>query len=120
MGVDKEKLIGKYFKDLDPLKILSEKVAESIKNTAEDFDLIVYDNKHFEVFILPFKTSGDTDLMRIIFKDITNFVTLEKELLKRTGKSRNTIKSGLAKLKYWGMAQPIGNRFWLRVEAYLD
>ncbi|MBI5639532.1 MAG: diguanylate cyclase [Nitrospirae bacterium] len=83
LGIRKDNLIGRYYKDFGPMKILSEKVTESIKNATEDFDLSVYDNKHYEIFILPFKTRTGLSRLRIILKDITNFVSLERELLKR-------------------------------------
>lgn len=43
----------------------------------------------------------------------------ERTLMQLTGKSRNTVKSGLAKLFRWGLSQPAGNRQWLRGPANL-
>jgi diguanylate cyclase (GGDEF)-like protein/PAS domain S-box-containing protein len=83
IGVEKEKLVGNDFRSFDPLKKLSERVTQSIMNSTEDFEHIVHKNRHFEVFILPFSTEGELALIRIVFKDITNFARLEKELIKR-------------------------------------
>ena len=83
VGTDKEAIVDRHYADFDPLKTLCERVSESIKNTREDFDLQVCNNKHYEVFILPFVASGGLSLVRVIFKDISSFVTLEKELLRR-------------------------------------
>ncbi|OGW26406.1 MAG: hypothetical protein A2X59_07595 [Nitrospirae bacterium GWC2_42_7] len=54
-----------------------------MKSGAEDFEKITYNNRQFEVLILPFTVKGKQKLLRIIFKDITRFVHLESELLKR-------------------------------------
>lgn len=44
---------------------------------------MLFKNRHFEVLIAPVELLNDVRLIRIIFKDITNFVRLESELLKR-------------------------------------
>jgi diguanylate cyclase (GGDEF)-like protein len=83
IGLGKEKIIGRSFRDFAPLNMLTEKITESLRDSTEDFDLIVYHEKHYEAFIIPFKTAPDLPLIRIILKDISNCVALERELLKR-------------------------------------
>ncbi|MBI5101913.1 MAG: diguanylate cyclase [Nitrospirae bacterium] len=83
LGDTREALIGRHFSEIASLGIFSDKVAEAIRNKVEDFDLVVFKGKHHEVFILPFRTSAGTELLRIVIKDISNFVSLEKELLKK-------------------------------------
>ncbi len=81
--VKKEFVIGKDFRNFDLFRKLSERVIQSIINTSEDFERITYNARYFEVLVLPFNMGGDLKLIRIIFKDITSFAHLEKELLKR-------------------------------------
>lgn len=49
----------------------------------ENFKRIKFKDHHFEVLILPFTTENGLEFIRIVLKDITSFVRLEKELLKR-------------------------------------
>lgn len=79
----KQDLIGKDFRDFEMFKKLTERITQSIINTSEDFERINYNNRSFEVLILPFIMGGNLKLIRIVLKDITNFVHLEQELLKR-------------------------------------
>ncbi|MHB8881669.1 MAG: GGDEF domain-containing protein [Thermodesulfovibrionales bacterium] len=83
LGLTKDELVGRHYQDIEPLRIFCEKVPDAVRNNAEDFDLVIRSGRHYEVFILPFRTSDGTDFLRIAFKDISNFVGLEKELLKR-------------------------------------
>jgi diguanylate cyclase (GGDEF)-like protein len=82
-GTAKDELAGKNYHDFEPLASLGKKIADAIRNNAEDFDLIVHGGKHYEVFVLPFRARDGSLLVRVLFKDISNFVILEKELLKR-------------------------------------
>jgi len=79
----REEVINKNFNEINLLKELSKKVAQSFLSGLEDFERIAFHNRHFEVLILPFRHSDDSYLVRIVLKDITNFIRLEKELLKR-------------------------------------
>lgn len=82
-GSKKQDLVGRSFCDIGALNIFCEKVSESLRNAAADFDLVVYHNRHIEVSILPFRTGDGTQLSRVVLKDISNYINLEKELLKR-------------------------------------
>lgn len=79
----KEELIGADFRQNELFKSLGERVTQAITYTTEDYERTSFKNRHFEVLILPFVINTDVKLIRIIFKDITNFVRLENELLKR-------------------------------------
>ncbi|MEW6109107.1 MAG: diguanylate cyclase [Nitrospirota bacterium] len=83
IGLKKKDIIGKDFRNFNLFDKLGETVMKSLSNKKEDFARIVYKDKHFDIFILPFKEDGKLKLIRIFFRDITNFVHLEKELLKR-------------------------------------
>jgi diguanylate cyclase (GGDEF)-like protein len=83
IGAEPADLIGKNYHAFEPLAMLDEKIADAVALNAEDFDLIVFGTRHFESFILPFTAPDGSKLVRILLKDISNFVTLEKELLKR-------------------------------------
>jgi diguanylate cyclase (GGDEF)-like protein len=83
IGTERNNLIGTDFRNYKPFQRLWERVSHALINKKEDFERITLNNKHFEVNIFPFKIKGDLNLIRILFKDISNFVRLEKELLKR-------------------------------------
>lgn len=83
IGAEIVDLVGTDFRNFEIFKKLTERVTQSIINATEDFERIIYNNRDFEVFILPFAIEGDLKLIRVVFKDITNFLRLEKELLKR-------------------------------------
>ncbi|MBI5634259.1 MAG: diguanylate cyclase [Nitrospirae bacterium] len=83
IGSGKEAVIDKDFNEITLLRKLSRKVSQAFTSRAEDFERISYHNRHFEVLILPFRHSDESYLIRIVLKDITNFIRLEKELLKR-------------------------------------
>ena len=83
IGDSKESLTGRYYGELHLLNTLSDKVSEAFNTFIEDFYQITSGNKHFEVFILPFKAEGDSKLVRIIFKDVSRFASIEGQLVKR-------------------------------------
>lgn len=82
-GLKKNAIVGKNYKDFEPLSRVGSSITQSMKNGADDFDKISYNKKQFEVLILPFMVKGKPKFLRIIFKDITRFVHLETELLKK-------------------------------------
>ncbi len=82
VGAKREDLIGAHLRDIG-LTAVNERIKASIKPGTEDFELLTLNNKHFQVFILPFQSTDKSDLVRVLMKDITNFVNLERELLKR-------------------------------------
>jgi len=89
IGSGKEAVIGKNFlesslsNEITLLRELSRKVSKSFFSGSEDIERITFHNRHFEVLILPFRHSDASYLIRLVLKDITNFIKLEKELLKR-------------------------------------
>ncbi|MDA8104576.1 MAG: diguanylate cyclase [Nitrospiraceae bacterium] len=83
VGVEVKDAIGRNYADISLLKAIGKKIAASLTSRSEDFELVTLENKHFEVFLLPFEAAGKTTFIRVLLKDITNFVNLERELLKR-------------------------------------
>lgn len=83
IGSAREAVIGMHFTAINLLSQLSRKVPESFMTGSEDVERITFHDRHFEVMILPFSLSDESHLIRILLKDITNFVKLENELLKR-------------------------------------
>jgi len=62
---------------------LWKKADQAVLDKKEAVERIRFQNRNFEVSILPFEADLEQYLLRIIFKDITNFFKLEKELLRR-------------------------------------
>jgi len=83
LGIERALLISRNFKDLNKLNKLWKKVDQAILNKKEVIERLSYDNRDFEVCILPFETGPEEFLVRIDFKDISNFLRLQRELLKR-------------------------------------
>jgi diguanylate cyclase (GGDEF)-like protein len=83
LGSRKTQLIGQNFKNIEKFSTLREKVDQTIVDKKEAIERILIDGRNFEVCILPFTTDQQTYFVRIILKDITNFLRLETELLKR-------------------------------------
>jgi len=83
IAAGKEAVIGKKFTEILLLKELSKKISLSFLSGSEDFERINFHNRHFEVLILPFRHPDESYRIRLVLKDITNFIRLEKELLKR-------------------------------------
>ena len=83
IGSGKEAVINRNFKEIDLLRELSGKISQSFLSGSEDFERIAFHTRHFEVLILPFRHADEPYFIRIVLKDITNFIRLEKELLKR-------------------------------------
>ncbi|MBI5074793.1 MAG: diguanylate cyclase [Nitrospirae bacterium] len=83
VGSGKETVISRNFNEIDLLRELSRKISQSFVSGSEDFERIAYHTRHFEVLILPFRHADEPYFIRIVLKDITNFIRLEKELLKR-------------------------------------
>ena len=83
LGIENALLIGRNFKDLNKLRKLWKKVDQAIIDRKEVIERISCDNMDFEVCVLPVKTDHEEYLVRIDFKDISNFLRLERELLKR-------------------------------------
>lgn len=82
-GLDRDETIGRNFQDITLLNELAPKVSASLESGVESIERISFKNRHFEVHLLPFRHDDRYWLARIVLKDITNFIRLEKELLKR-------------------------------------
>lgn len=83
IGAAKSHLLGRNFKELKKFSRLWKKVEQAVLEKNENTERMSFDNRNFEIYILPFKTGPKAYQVRIIFKDITNFLRLETELLKR-------------------------------------
>jgi diguanylate cyclase (GGDEF)-like protein len=83
IGSEREAVINKNFNEIPLLRELTWKVSQSFFWGSEDFERIAFHDRQFEVLILPFKHSDKSYFIRIVLKDITNFIRLEKELKKR-------------------------------------
>lgn len=82
-GAAKEDLIGKHYGVCDLFRNIEERISQVIASRTEDFSRMLFRNRHFEVLIAPVSVNNGIQLIRVIFKDISNFVRLENELLKR-------------------------------------
>jgi len=82
-GAKKSQLLHRNFKDLRKFNRLWKKVEQAVQGKKEITERMSFDSRNYEIYILPFKTGPKAYQVRIIFKDITNFLSLEKELLKR-------------------------------------
>jgi diguanylate cyclase (GGDEF)-like protein len=83
LAEEKTHLLHRNFKELQAFSRLWKKVDQAIFEKAENIERLSLNRRNFEVYILPFETEHKSYLVRIIFKDITNFLKLETELLKR-------------------------------------
>ncbi len=83
LGSDKTRMIGKNFKDFREFIRLWKKVDQALLEKKEVVERISLNNKNFEVSLLPFEVEPEESLLRVTFKDISNFLRLELELLKR-------------------------------------
>lgn len=83
LEAERGSLEGRSFRTLPLFTSISDKIEEVISEPLEKADVIIFQDRHFEVFILPFQTTAGERLIRLLFKDISNFVNLEKELLRR-------------------------------------
>jgi diguanylate cyclase (GGDEF)-like protein len=83
MGAEKGEVIGKNFRKFKFFENLAESVTQSIMNNADVLERVIYDDRHLEALIRPYSRDGQLEFIRIILRDVTKFVSLEKELLKR-------------------------------------
>ena len=83
IGDTREILLKKSIVDIEAIRSLEKKISGAISTRSEDFELILCEKGHYEVFILPFESEEGFIFVRIILKDISNFVNLEKELVRR-------------------------------------
>lgn len=83
LKANKAQLLKKNFKKIKEFSRLWKKIDQAIFEKKENTERLSLGGKNFEVYILPFVTEDKAYLVRVIFKDITNFSRLETELLKR-------------------------------------
>ncbi len=83
LGVEGQSCEGISFRQFPLFNFITDKIQEALTVPDEKTDVIIYQERHFEVFILPFQTYSGNNLVRLLFKDISNFINLEKELLRR-------------------------------------
>ena len=83
LGAKKSHLLDKDFKELKEFSRLWKKAEQAILEKKENTERMLFGGRNFEVHLLPFKAGHKASLVRIIFKDITNFLRLEADLLKR-------------------------------------
>ncbi len=81
-GLDKRRLVGKHltvFEHLAPVW----RHAETSVSPNEVAGRTTIKNRHYEILSVPFRTSDAEELICILLKDVTTFIRLEQELLKR-------------------------------------
>lgn len=83
VGLSREEAMGRDFHDISLLHEIEKKVSESLSLGTEMSERITLHNRHFEVLLLPFMHEPNSWLIRVVFRDITSFISIEKELLKR-------------------------------------
>lgn len=83
IGVARDSLAGRPFGDIELFKPITAEVEDALRTERERKDVVFFHDRHFEVLILPFQTMGGERLIRIVLKDISNSIDLEKELLRR-------------------------------------
>jgi len=83
VGLSREEAMGRAFHDISLLHEIEKTVFESLSLGTEMSERITFHNRHFEVLLLPFMHEPNSWLVRVVFKDITSFISLEKELIKR-------------------------------------
>jgi len=83
LGAKKSQLLNRNFRELKKFDILWKKIKLAVVEKKERTERMSFEGRNFEIYILPYKRGPKAYQVRIIFKDITNFLRLEKELLKR-------------------------------------
>ena len=83
IGMSKEQVIGEDFNTIPLLRDVMKNASPSLLAGSDYFEKKAFHDRHFEIFSHPFRHSDGSSLIRIVLKDITNFVRLENELLKR-------------------------------------
>jgi diguanylate cyclase (GGDEF)-like protein/PAS domain S-box-containing protein len=80
---NREDIIGKKISEIPLLNTLVDRSGNLKQNRARNSERFEYHNRYFEAIFLPFSHTDDQDLICIMLKDITDFIQLEKELVKR-------------------------------------
>ena len=83
IGLSREEAIGRDMHDISLLHEIAPRISESLSLGTEMSGRITFHDRHFELLLLPFMHEPNSWLVRVVFKDITNFISLEKELLKK-------------------------------------
>jgi diguanylate cyclase (GGDEF)-like protein len=82
-GEARDILLKKNIADIETVRPLENKILGAISTRNSAFEQSFCGNGRYEVFIQPFESEDGVAFVSVIFKDISNFVNLEKELLKR-------------------------------------
>lgn len=82
LSMDKKKLIGRKFGTIDQLAGIWRQIAPS-RTQPEVISRASIQNRHYEILTVPFMTADRDQLLCVILKDISSFIRLERELLKR-------------------------------------
>jgi diguanylate cyclase (GGDEF)-like protein len=82
LQAERSALVKRNIFEFQEFSRLLKRAERALAEEREHTERISLGKRNFEVFILPFHTGGRT-LIRIVFKDITSFLKLESELLKR-------------------------------------
>ncbi len=76
-------MIGKECRAIEPLKAVSDTVASTLLHNTKQVERIPYRNLTFEVSIMPVRADDGMGYILIVFRDISAFVNLEAEFLRK-------------------------------------
>lgn len=80
---EKEKLIGKNSHDVMPLKVLYESIAKCKYDKTEKIERVTFGSHVLDVTVTPIMSNNNLNFFCIVFRDISNFLQLEQNLIKR-------------------------------------
>jgi diguanylate cyclase (GGDEF)-like protein len=79
----KENVIGKHISEIPLINKFGGTFDHVMLNTTKGLERIEYNNKNYEAVFFHVTHAKEQELMCVILKDITDFIHLEKELVKR-------------------------------------
>lgn len=79
----KENIIGRHMSEIPLINKFSGEFDQMKLNTAKSLERIEYNNRHFEAIIFHVARVQDQECLCVILKDVTDFIHLEQELVKR-------------------------------------
>ncbi|MDP2166770.1 MAG: diguanylate cyclase [Thermodesulfovibrionales bacterium] len=82
-GMSKERIVGKRYGDLKPLNVLHNAITRCIAKNAEQSEQIILEGQYLSAAVMPVMVEDELARMSIIYRDITGFMQIEKELLRR-------------------------------------
>lgn len=83
IGKKKSDVIGKKYEDFKILKILENSLTLCYAKNKEQTENISYEDKILSATLMPVMLDDEIVRVSIVFRDISNFMKIEKELLKR-------------------------------------